>query len=314
VDSIETITGRVAGVSAAEAWTGLRASLVHDSAMLGNAFSVLAPPAGTRLFVPRVEEGRWIRSTDENALVVSTSLAKREPAFRLGARVPLSIDDRAVSWTVVGIADAGPIPAAYTSREIVNRFRGSTQATTVVVATSFTGVGSQVELIQRVRAELDRAGLRVSSSQLLEETRRVTEDHLLMVVDFLAVMGWVMIVVGGMGLASTMSLAVLERTREIGVMRTIGARQTAILGMVQVEGLVIAIASWAVALPLSIPLSVVLAKAFGRVMMEVPVTYLPARAGVAGWLGLVVAISIVACAWPAARAMRVTVARALAYE
>ena len=48
-------------------------------------------------------------------------------------------------------------------------------------------------------------------------------DHLLMVVDFLAAMGWTMLVVGALGLGSTMALAVLERTREIGVLRAIGA-------------------------------------------------------------------------------------------
>jgi putative ABC transport system permease protein len=176
------------------------------------------------------------------------------------------------------------------------------------------GLASQVDLIRRVRAELDGAGLTVASSQLLEESRRVTEDHLLMVVQFLAVMGWVMIVVGGMGLASTMGLAVLERRREIGVMRAIGAGHGSILGMIQIEGLVVAVLSWLIALPLSVPMSAVLGDAFGRVMMRVPTTLVPESSGVLRWFVVVTAVSVVACAWPALRAMRVTVASALAYE
>jgi putative ABC transport system permease protein len=127
-------------------------------------------------------------------------------------------------------------------------------------------------------------------------------------------MGWVMIAVGGMGLASTMSLAVLERTREIGVLRALGARHRSILLMIQIEGLVIAVCSWLVALPLSAPMSVALAKAFSRVMLEVPARWLPEQTGVAQWLAVAVVLSIVACAWPALRATRTTVARALAYE
>jgi putative ABC transport system permease protein len=123
-----------------------------------------------------------------------------------------------------------------------------------------------------------------------------------------------MIAVGGMGLASTMGLAVLERTREIGVLRTIGAGHGAILLMVQVEGIVIALLGWLVALPLSVPMSFVLGKAFGRVMLEVPVRLVPEGTGVLRWLALSVVVSAVACAWPAIRATRVTVAEALAYE
>jgi putative ABC transport system permease protein len=100
----------------------------------------------------------------------------------------------------------------------------------------------------------------VASSQRLSENRRVIEDHLLMVVEFLGVMGWVMIAVGGMGLGSTMSLAVLERTREIGVLRAIGARHRDIVTMLQVEGTVIALLGWLVSIPLSVPMSIVSSK------------------------------------------------------
>jgi putative ABC transport system permease protein len=129
------------------------------------------------------------------------------------------------------------------------------------------------------------------------------------------IMSQAMIVVGGLGLASTMSLSVLERTREIGVLRAIGARHGAILTMVQAEGLVIGIASWALAIPLSIPMSVILGRTFGRIMMPVRITTLvPEPSGVLAWLGVVVVVSLVACAWPAYRATRVTTAAALAYE
>ena len=154
----------------------------------------------------------------------------------------------------------------------------------------------------------------VSSTQLLAENRRVTEDHLLMVVQFLGVMGWVMIAIGGMALSSSMSLAVLERTRELGVLRAIGAGHAAILRMIQAEGFVIALLGWVVALPLSIPISSALAFAFSRIMLPVPVRWLPAADGLAQWLAVVVVVSLVSCSWPALRAMRVSVRAALAYE
>jgi putative ABC transport system permease protein len=154
----------------------------------------------------------------------------------------------------------------------------------------------------------------VASSQRLSEMRRVIEDHLLMVVDFLGVMGWVMIAVGGMGLGSTMSLAVLERTREIGVLRAIGARHRDIITMLQIEGIVIALLGWLVSVPLSVPMSIVLERAFGRIMFEVPTSLVPDGSGVAQWLLLVVVVAVLACALPALRATRTSTAAALSYE
>jgi putative ABC transport system permease protein len=61
-------------------------------------------------------------------------------------------------------------------------------------------------------------------------------------------------------------------------------------------------------------MSLGLGAVFGRVMIPVPARALPEPSGAVGWLAVVVVVSLVACAWPAWRAMRVTTAAALAYE
>lgn len=313
-DSAERVVRAVQGVDGAEGWGSARVNAPHADGTVGDAFGMMAPPFESRLFAAAPTAGRWLVASDTNALVVTRSLQLEEPSLQVGSTVDLTIGGRTMPWHVVGLIDGGPAPTAWTSREVLARATGRPVISSVMVATGEGNLATQVDLIQRVRSALDVAAMPVGSSQLLSENRRVTEDHLLMVVDFLSVMAWVMIAVGGMGLASTMGLAVLERTREIGVLRAIGANHGAILTMIEVEGLVVALLGWLVALPLSIPMSVVLGEAFGRVMFRVPLILVPEASGVWRWLVVVIVVSVVACAWPALRATRGTIARALAYE
>lgn len=313
-DSIESIARGVAGVAAAEAWSGARAAVTQANGMIGSSFPVSAPPAGSPMLEVPILRGRWLAPGDSMGIVVNRRLLEDEPGIDVGTSVLLTIAGKPSRWEIVGIADAGPAPSAYATREALGRVTGERGATAVVVRGALDGAASQLDLIQRVRSSLVDAGLEVQSGQLLIEQRRVVEDHLLMVAGFLGIMAQLIIVVGGLGLASTMSLAVLERTREIGVLRAIGARHRSIFTIIQVEGLVVAILSWLIAIPLSIPMSVVLGAAFGRIMLPVPLTLMPEWSGVAAWLGIVTLVSVAACAWPAIKAMRVPAARALAFE
>ena len=314
-DGIEAAVAPIAGVERAEAWSGARAALAGgDDGVPGGTFPVTALPAESRLVRFPVDRGRWLRGDDAGALVVSDQLLEREPALAMGREVTLLLGGRPSRWTVVGVVRSGPMPTAYVTRAALARATADARATTVVVRAAERDAERQAELIQRVRDGLEAAGLPVASSQLVAANRRVVEDHLLMVVAFLLAMAQLTVVVGGLGLASTMSLAVLERTREIGVMRAIGAAPRAILTLVQAEGLVIALLSWLIAIPLSLPVSVLLGRAFGRIMFPVPVSMVPGWAAVAIWLGVVVVVSLAACAWPAYRATRIPTAAALAYE
>jgi putative ABC transport system permease protein len=204
--------------------------------------------------------------------------------------------------------------AAYTSRAAVADLRGADRASTLVVEAGSRNAALQLDAMQRLRTALDAAGSGPGASSRVDESRRVFQDHLLMVVQFLGAMAWVMILVGGLGLASTMSLAVLERTREIGVLRAIGARHRDILLLIVVGGLVIALLAWLIALPLSVPRSVVLGDAFGRTMFPLPRSFVPVPVGVVAWFALVSVVALLASLWPALRAARIPTRAALAYE
>ncbi|MEX2177599.1 MAG: FtsX-like permease family protein [Gemmatimonadaceae bacterium] len=313
-DSIEAAVSRVAGVARVEAWSSGRAALRRADGSVGNAFPLTAPPADTRMLSFDVVSGRGLQAGDANALVVNRRLIEDDSSFVVGREVTLVIAGRPTPWIVVGVAETGPSAAAYVPRDALAPIVSNGGASLAVVASALAGPASHLDLVQRIRSDLTDAGIEVGSGQLLAQQRRVVEDHLLLVAGFLGVMAQLMIVVGGLGLASTMSLGVLERTREIGVLRAIGARHRSILTMVQVEGLVIAVLSWLVAIPLSLVMSVALGDAFGRVMLKVPVILVPEAGAVLRWLAVVVVVSIAACAWPAYRAMRVSTRTALSYE
>ncbi len=311
---IEAVARNIAGVERAEAWSTDNASIAHADGTQGNSFTLVGLSADSSMVVPTMQGGRWLNATDRNALVASRNLLRDESALTPGAVVTLMIGGQATSFNVVGFLDAGPQKVAYVSRATLDALHGDDRATTLVVAASARNAASPLELILRLRAEFERVSMPVANSQSLSEARRAVDDHLLMVVDFLGIMGWVMIAVGGMGLAATMSLAVLERTREIGVLRALGARHRTILTMIQIEGLVIAVLGWLVSIPLSIPMTTVLADAFGRVMFAAPARLVPDVRGVLVWLVMIIAVSVVACTWPARRATRIPTAAALSYE
>jgi putative ABC transport system permease protein len=111
-----------------------------------------------------------------------------------------------------------------------------------------------------------------------------------------------------------MSINVLERTREIGIMRAIGAADGAIRQIVLSEGLTIATLAWLIGALISLPLSYAMCYFFGRVLLNAPLTWSYALPAVAMWLGIMLLVAAAASLLPARAAVRLTVREVLAYE
>lgn len=121
-------------------------------------------------------------------------------------------------------------------------------------------------------------------------------------------------VVGGLGLMGTMSINVIERTREIGVMRAIGAPTRSVAQVFIVESVAIGVISWLFGTVLAVPLSKIMSDAVGIPLMGTPITFQFSMAGVGLWLAVVVLLSVAASFIPARNAARLTVRQVLAYE
>jgi putative ABC transport system permease protein len=120
-------------------------------------------------------------------------------------------------------------------------------------------------------------------------------------------------VVGGIGLASTMSANVLDRTREVGVMHAIGALPKAVRRIVVAEGVFLALTSCLVAVIPTLVLTAILGAGLGNLFMDAPLPYRISALAAGIWIALVILGAVLATDAAATRASRLTVREALAY-
>jgi putative ABC transport system permease protein len=112
----------------------------------------------------------------------------------------------------------------------------------------------------------------------------------------------------------TMSINVLERTREIGVLRAIGAPNRGVAQVFILEGITIGLLSWILGSLLAIPVTQGLNQAVGGAIMGAPLTFAYSMPGLWTWLVVVFLLSALASFIPARNASRLTVREVLAYE
>jgi putative ABC transport system permease protein len=117
-----------------------------------------------------------------------------------------------------------------------------------------------------------------------------------------------------MGLTGTMGMNVLERTREIGITRAIGADDRAVMRTVIAEGIVIGLLSFVLAIVLSVPFTYGLSTIVSLAIFQTPINVVFTYMGYAIWLGLVLVLSTFASILPARNAARLTIREVLAYE
>src|SRR4029453_226493 len=111
-----------------------------------------------------------------------------------------------------------------------------------------------------------QADLAVVSLKTTTEERSFVEFHFGIMIVPLGMAAIMLALVGGLGLSGTMSTNVMERSREVGVMRAIGASDGGVQRIFMIEGLFIGLISWligtAVALPFTYMLNAMVGNAF----------------------------------------------------
>ncbi len=273
-------------------------------------------PRASSMYRPTLTAGRELDVKDGRALLLNQKVA-REMGLTVGDQIELDLGaDGDTTWTIVGLIFdlINDQTTAYVHEDTLNEALGRIgRASVARIQAVDNRIVSQTALVDDLRALFEARGIGVSVARTSAEDRQEAEAQFSILTTILMTMTVVMAAVGSIGLSGTLSINVIERRREIGVMRAVGASSADIGTIFIGEGLMLGLFSWVVAVPLSILAGRPFVEAIGKVI-QFPGRYQPSFSGLWIWLTIVVVLSLVASWLPAKRASQISVNESLAYE
>jgi putative ABC transport system permease protein len=317
LDEINQVMMEIPHVDYVEGWSFISADIMRPDASVADYLTILAPPVDSKLIEPVMLEGRWLQPGDTTAITVSEAIWSIFPDIKPGDQLRLKVNGQEDEWTVVGIfrfISRDQIIGYGTYDYISKLINLPNQSFSFRVVTEEHTLAYQEQMSATIDSYLRNLGYHVSETQAGLATLQTASESLAILINFLLVMALLTAVVGSIGLTGTMGMNVMERTREIGVMRAIGATDGQITRTVMIEGMIIGLISWILAVIASFPVTFLLNRIISLAIFNSPSKFMLNPYGFIIWLGLVLVLAAVASALPARNAARLTIREVLAYE
>ena len=212
----------------------------------------------------RVEKGRWYTDAEVSAgakVVVLGATVAKTTGNAVGDRVEISSGSGPASLRVIGISafQANNGDVAFTPVSTLQSVLGSPgTVNSYWITTTSDDHGFIDRTTTRVEDALAARGNQVGSFVMYDVKEKTIAANA-QITTATTILGLVIVAISLVALINTITMAVLERTREIGTLRSVGARARNIRRIFATEGLVVAITGWL----LGVPLGYVLARMIG---------------------------------------------------
>ncbi len=317
VEQISAMVKEIPGVAKVEPWIMTGASILKPNGDVDKDVSLLAPPAGSEMVKPILMEGRWLLPNDQVAITVNEAFLREYSGLKVGDSLHMKVGGKEADWTVVGVFQFTGVDEliAYANYGYLSQLLNTPSKTaTFRISGQDHSLASQEKISRELETELRAQGVQISNVEAGGSFTKSMTEYIGILTGFLIVMALLTALVGSIGMAGTLSMNVMERTREIGVLRAIGAYNGVILRLVLVEGLIIGVISYAFGAALSFPISTLLAELISQAIFSSPANFAFTLQGFGIWLGVVVLLSAGASLIPANSASKMTIREVLAYE
>lgn len=323
---LEQIAQTLPEVVDSEVWYVQAGSLLKQGQRLreaGAGVNVTGLPLGSPMYQPLITAGRWLQPGDGNALVIYQDLAD-EQGVGVGDWVTLDLGEFGhAEWRIVGVFQtvlvdsfgSDPVYAPLTA--LAQATKKHNRGNQIVVRTSIheTETEAVIALSNQLKMlyEEQQREVALGGSRTTAEERQFADSQFALNINSLLALAVILAGVGGIGLTGALSISVVERTREIGVMRAVGAKTSSILSMLLMEGLLQGLLSWAISIPLSFIIGPPFANLMGQVMLGINLDFAYSYPAILIWLGIVTVVSISASVLPARSGTQISVRESLAY-
>jgi putative ABC transport system permease protein len=274
--------------------------------------------SNTQLYTHHMLTGRWLNSTDERALVITDILAQRAH-LKVGDTLNITSSTGTATWHVIGTlhdindASQGLLGEAITTVDQFDSFTGFPNqfAYQLIIGARDRSPAAVDRLANQIDQTLSLAGMAPTVTTIQQLASQTRSQFQLIDALFYAV-AMIIALVGILGLFNTLTSSILERRRELGILRAIGATRWRISSMAWFEGSFLSLLAWLVAALLGIPCAYGFVQLVGAVLLPIPFVFSPVA--MIMMLVFVILLATLASIGPALGAVRMRIAETLRYE
>ncbi len=271
----------------------------------------------TQVYRYQLVKGRWLNGDEPSSMVVSNFVANKTH-LTIGDTLTLTTATNSKTWTIVGIVDdpdagTGFVGDTFVPTHILEDFNGRPrdEVNNFYVRAQDRSPTAVNALATRLDNQLSAQGLAPSVTTIAQFNQRSQSQFQILYILFYAV-AFIVGLVGVLGLANTLTTSVLERRREIGILRSMGATGWRVSRVFWVEGLALAFIAWLIACVIGIPGAMAFLALIGNVLLPINFAFNPAA--LVAMLVVILVIATLASFGPTFSAARARVADILRYE
>ncbi len=293
-----------------------KGKLVHTNGEIGNSYSFNGLNPESKMLKPTLTEGRWLTEADKTQVVVGHKFFDEEPGYKLGDTICFKIADQLIECEIVGVAEIYSGFPIYINQSYIEQVVPlSNRQYSVQLGLKESDLREN-DYISLVEEKLDENGIPILMSQSKSELNDVMNAHFDATLQTYLIVIVFIVLVSIFGLSATMNVQIAERTKEIGIMKAIGAIPAKVSRIITAESVCICLISWCLSVPLGLLVSMAGTYAFGINVLSLPITlqFAPFTLSLTGWLLASMLIGIISSRNAAKRAVKMTIRETMTYS
>jgi putative ABC transport system permease protein len=260
--------------------------------------------------------GRWFTANDQNAVVLSTDAASKS-GLKIGDTIAFHTALYSARWEIIGMAvdhnnpiGLGVMLATVSEVQAFEHLPSDFTQELLIRSTSSAQPAIDA-LAARIDDAFSKAGVQANVQTAQHQMERNQNQFQIIYALFYSVTV-IIALVGAIGLFNALAMSVLERRREIGILRSMGATGRKVAQVFWIEGLALGVIAWLIALALGLPAAYGFVLLLGQLFLPVPFAFDPVSLFV--MLAFILLLATLASVGPVWGATRIKIAQTLRYE
>lgn len=313
-DKIMKILNNINNVDKVEVYKSDIASLENLDGTVSSNYTIKVIPQDSEMINFRFIEGSKITNVD-NGIIINKALLDEESWIKVGMELNMEIGEKKSIVTVVGIVnELPPIPVIYFNNNSYEKYYNGVSNQNIFVSSKTQVEEEQIKISQDIEEQFKDSGIHIAQNWNINLLRKSFAEHLQVIVTLLSIISLMAVLVGGLSIASSISISISERRRELGILRAVGVNSKQMIKMISYEVILMGLAGWFVGLIIAYPISIYAGNYFGNIFFHSNLDNTVSLHGVIMWLGISILVSFMSGNIPARMAANSVLSEMLIYE